>query len=98
MEAYGGRLILTNCPPQVHHLIVLRPGVQLGFQFWSAGGLWRVHVPLWVALGPGAAGMLWAWSSLPAKRSACLLCDYDRSGLRLGAPCPECGHTVGAKP
>ena len=64
---------------------------------WSrnASG-WHMVVPLWPVVACAAACTLGAWwkdSRALARKRACLCpnCNYDRTGLAVGAVCPECG-------
>lgn len=69
------------------------------FSFWFLGSGTRgfmVFIPLWIpVLVTGLAGSF-AWyldraADRRIRNGACPKCDYDRRGLALGAPCPECG-------
>ncbi len=56
-------------------------------------GAWRLFVPLWAVVAPLAiATALAFWRSRRIERSGCCgECGYDRTGLKAGAACPECG-------
>ncbi|MFT3686646.1 MAG: hypothetical protein QM783_17295 [Phycisphaerales bacterium] len=46
-----------------------------------------------IALGLFGAGLLLAWHEhfWPTPDKPCKHCNYDRAGIDLDAPCPECG-------
>jgi hypothetical protein len=61
---------------------------------------WYFILPLWIPLA--ASGLLtgaswWRWWTAVAP-GGCIACGYDLKGLAPNTPCPECGHTLGAKP
>lgn len=51
-------------------------------------------IPLWPA--PAAAGVaaFFLWRSDRFPRGHCHACGYDRAGLPVGSPCPECGRAA----
>ena len=56
-----------------------------------------VVVPLWIPLvvAAGIAALAWRLDTLASRRARldlCHICHYDRTGLALGAVCPECGR------
>ena len=62
----------------------------------TAGGpLPFLCVPTWMIalLAATLSGMSWRawWRDRHRRRGLCAKCGYDRSGLRDGAMCPECG-------
>ena len=64
--------------------------------FGSAPGLWFAQIPLWcVAPIPlCATAAAWRLDTLARRRARlnlCPKCNYDRTGLAVGAVCPECG-------
>jgi hypothetical protein len=77
----------------------LPPGAhwRCGFVYWEMKGtLWHFEMTLlYPALlcGAGAAVLWWPdvrpW--VRRRRGLCPSCGYERSGLEVGAACPECG-------
>lgn len=69
-----------------------REGISWGF--WELGSSWA-FVPLWALLAASVLAMGWAYSPNLWKRivrtHCCPRCGYDRKGLAIGVPCPECG-------
>jgi hypothetical protein len=69
--------------------------------WWST---WRDHptepaviVPLWYPMVPllGVTYLAWRLDARArgrTRRGECVACGYSLAGLRLGAPCPECGR------
>ena len=58
-----------------------------------------VETPLWIP--PVVSGAIWLWVWVVdsrARRRAplnlCPKCNYDRTGLAIGAKCPECGQAT----
>jgi hypothetical protein len=81
-------------------------GVQFGFTcfevvwgvHWSAspGVPSYLYIPLWLpsCLISVPTILMWRLDTLArrrAKLNRCAKCDYDRTGLAIGAVCPECG-------
>jgi len=59
------------------------------------GEAWRTAM-IALAAGAGAAAVMFAASSLLFRKfgghtGACVRCGYDRAGLAVESPCPECG-------
>ena len=71
------------------------------FRVWWFGyaynkGMWEVVFPLWVLLIAlfSLAVTAWHLDALARRRARlnlCPKCNYDRTGLRAEAICPECG-------
>lgn len=81
-------------------------GVLMGLgtmgQLRDAHGLLALLWVLWIGGASGAlvlaavcAGCIWNQRSL--GRYKCSRCGYDRSGISLGARCPECGAEASSK-
>lgn len=71
------------------------------FQFLNTGPYWLIRVPVWLLIAVCAVPTSIAWhlDSCAARRvsiGTCPACRYNRTGLPLGAVCPECG-TVAPK-
>jgi hypothetical protein len=67
-----------------------------GFSEGSYGGVWQLSIPIWpLVLVIGLATVTsWRFDTLArrrAKLNLCPNCGYDRTGLAIGAACPECG-------
>ena len=62
----------------------------------------RIEVPLWIPCLTSMvlAGSAWRLDTLARRRARngfCPKCDYDRTGLAIGAVCPECGADAVAR-
>jgi hypothetical protein len=53
-----------------------------------------VGVPLWMPLILFAGLGALSWRLDRSSTDSCAACAYDLSGLRTGAPCPECGKAA----
>ena len=65
---------------------------------WT-GSVWWIDTPLWIPVVPTLLVTAAAWRMDLALRrrermGKCAKCGYDRTGLALGAVCPECGAGV----
>jgi hypothetical protein len=61
---------------------------------WARAGSFGFHaiIPLWLPVACTGAPALVLWRRRLRTRSGCCArCGYDLSGLKSGAPCPECG-------
>ncbi len=57
---------------------------------------WSFRIPLWapLLLAAGVSTAAWHLDTLARRRAnkhLCPKCTYDRTGLAVGAVCPECG-------
>jgi hypothetical protein len=61
----------------------------------AGGALPFLSMPTWIIamIAAGFSGMAWRtwWRDRHRRRGLCFKCGYERSGLRVAAPCPECG-------
>ena len=61
----------------------------------ASGPLPFLFVPTWMIalLAAALSGMSWRawWRDRHRRRGLCARCGYDRTGLRDGGACPECG-------
>jgi hypothetical protein len=78
--------------------------LESGLRWWvdwdNTPRSWAIFVPLWL---PAIAALVvttlaWRLDTLARRRAKLNLCptkgcDYDRTGLAIGAACPECGKT-----
>ena len=74
------------------------------FVQWHQGGatgrfLWALSIPIWSLTGLAFAITTLAWrlDTLARRRprlNLCPKCHYDRTGLAIGAKCPECGQST----
>ncbi len=58
---------------------------------------WGVLAPMWMVIASLLVATTAAWylDALAGRRqlaNLCRKCNYDRTGLPIGAACPECGH------
>ena len=65
------------------------------FQFRRTPSVTQLVIPMWpLAAATGIGALLLWWSERPERRrrlGQCAACGYDRRGLAVAAPCPECG-------
>ena len=91
----GRRRLPANDPGETSGLVeiannpfemTILPGVS-----WR-GPLVEVALPLWIPAALTACWALIGWRRVHRRKAhECASCGYDRTGLRAGATCPECG-------
>ncbi len=87
-----------SCPLRPFGIELLRPfGIELWFDSAKLPGLlsWA-GLPLWLPATAVGVPTMFAWrldtlARRRARLNLCLKCNYDRTGLAVGAVCPECG-------
>ncbi len=67
------------------------------FDRYNVKGEWGIAIPMWLLCMSLSfpTGVAWRLDTLAPRRRArlnlCPKCNYDRTGLAMGAVCPECG-------
>jgi hypothetical protein len=75
---------------------VLSPGTGVWADAARTRLIWPIRVPMWPAVCACFLGVAIAWrldhvSRRRERVGRCPKCSYDRTGLAVGAACPECG-------
>lgn len=75
--------------------------MQWSFETDTRGSGWVLAIPLWApaCLALMATAVAWRVDARARRREQphlCSKCGYDRTGLAVGSPCPECGSSAPA--
>ncbi|MBX9735578.1 MAG: hypothetical protein K2X32_01515 [Phycisphaerales bacterium] len=105
----GGQLMLSIDTPPVPAAERPKTGIHdyfNNYRWWMNGG-WRsankwIAMPMWLVIAAiaGLGGFAWRAERRARRahmRGACPSCGYDRTGLKPGAPCPECAAPAGSR-